>query len=156
MNLRTLLVSALAIALGACASNPPREGPAPQASAPMAAAPSAYPVQCHACGHVVRIDVVAGDRRTDGSGAVIGGVVGGVLGNQVGQGDGKTAATAAGVVAGAVVGNEVQKSANAAPTYDIRVQMDDGRKLILNQRQLGGIVVGSYVDVYDNRVHLAR
>jgi outer membrane lipoprotein SlyB len=153
MNLRLPILVATVVLLGACASTPSYRGPPPGA-APVYSGPSS-PSPCHACGRVVRIDVISGDRRTDGSGAVIGGVVGGVLGNQVGKGDGRKAATVAGVVAGAVVGNEVQKNANG-PTYDIRVQMDDGRRLIYNQRELGGIAVGSYVDVYDNRVHLVR
>ena len=135
MNSRLLIIGLLSLALGACATSQIANAP-PSATttAPEPAVTTPYPSgQCHACGHVVRIDVVAGDCRTDGSGAAVGGVVGGVLGNQGNQSEGGTAAT---------------------PSYDIRVQMDDGRKLILNQRELGGIAAGSYVDIYDNRAHL--
>ena len=154
MKARLVVLSASLLVLAACATGPaPVVRPYPVS--PNAAGP-AYPARCHTCGRVVRIDVIPGDRRTDGSGAVIGGIVGGVLGNQVGKGDGRKAATVGGVVAGAVIGNQVQKNANGAPSYDIRVQMDDGRRLIYNQRELGDIRVGSYVDMYDGRVHLVH
>ena len=90
------------------------------------------------------------------AGTILGAVVGGVLGNTVGKGDGRTAATVVGAVGGAVVGNEIEKDNNAAGSFDIYVRMDDGRRLILNQRELGGIREGSYVDVEGNRAHLIR
>ena len=153
MKMRLLSIASLGMLLAACASGPTRVAEPYGAPPPVAA--TDYGVRCHACGRVVRIDLIPGDRRTDGTGAVIGGIVGGVLGNQVGKGNGKTAATVGGVVVGAVVGNEVQKNANG-PSYDIRVQMDDGRRLIVNQHEIGGIAVGAYVDIYDNRAHLVR
>jgi outer membrane lipoprotein SlyB len=63
---------------------------------------------------------------------VLDGVVGGVLGNQVGQDGNKVAA------------------------YDIYVRLDDGRKLIVNQRDLGSIRLSSYVSVDGCKATLIR
>ena len=83
----------------------------------------------------------------------VGAIVGGALGNQVGKGDGRKAATVVGVVGGAVVGNEIEKNSNGS-SFDVYVRMDDGRRLILNQRDLGGIREGSHVQVEGNRARL--
>lgn len=148
MNLRLSLVAAMAIALSACATGPgyndSRSGYDNYSSN-----------QCRSCGTVDRIEQIYGDRHSTGTGAVLGGVVGGVLGNQIGKGNGKTAATVVGVVAGAAVGNEIEKNKNGS-SFDIYVHMDDGRRLILNQRDLGGINTGSYVSVENNKAHLIR
>jgi len=89
-----------------------------------------------------------------GTGAVIGGVVGGVLGNTIGKGNGKTAATVAGAVGGAAAGNAIEKHENEEGSFDIYVRMDNGQKLILNQRDIGDIRAGSYVEVSNGRVIL--
>lgn len=104
-------------------------------------------VRCNNCGTVEDIRETYGDGRTSGGGAVLGGVVGAVAGNQVGGGSGRTAATVAGAAAGAMVGNTIERNRNQAPTYDIYVRMDDGRRVVINQRDLGGIRSGSYVEV---------
>ena len=51
-------------------------------------------------GTIESIQVVQGENRTSGAGAILGGVVGALAGNQVGSGSGRTAATVAGGVAG--------------------------------------------------------
>lgn len=155
MNARLISAAALSLVLSACATGPGYydRGPGPGYGPPP---PGAYNTRCVSCGRVERIEQVYGDRRTSGTGAVVGGIVGGVLGNTVGKGDGRTAATVVGAVGGAVVGNEIEKNNNAAGSFDIYVRMDNGRRLILNQRDLGGIREGSYVDVEGNRARLIR
>jgi len=149
MHLRTLSAAALALSLAACASSPSHYD-----NGPAYGGPSNYPARCANCGTVERIEHVYGNSHTSGGGAIIGGIVGGVLGNTVGKGDGRKAATVVGVVGGAVAGNAIEKHENQEGTFDVFVRMDNGQKLILNQRDLGGIREGSYVEVYNNRARL--
>ena len=110
---------------------------------------------CIDCGVVTRIDSYYGGRRTTGVGAVTGAVVGGVLGNQVGSGSGKKAATVAGAVLGGLAGNRIEKrNRSDRPTYVISVAMDDGRRLTLERRDIGGLRVGDPVIVRNGRVAL--
>ena len=91
-----------------------------------------------------------------GAGAVIGGVVGGVLGNQVGAGKGKTVATVAGVVGGAVVGNEIQKrtgNSGGNDAYRVRVLLDRGGYVTVNQRDIADLRVGDQVRVENDTVY---
>jgi outer membrane lipoprotein SlyB len=111
-------------------------------------------VSCRDCGVVERIERVYGDRTSSGGGAVLGGVVGGVIGHQAGSGDGRKAATAAGAVAGGIVGNSIEKNRNAAPMYELVVRMDDGRRLVVSQRDLSGIREGASVRVSGSRAVL--
>ena len=150
MNVRLISVAALTIALSACATGPSYNGP------PQGSYNNGYEARCASCGRVERIEQIYGQRRSNGTGAVIGGIVGGVLGNQVGKGDGKTAATVVGVVAGAAVGNEIEKDNNGGTTFDIYVRMDDGRRMIVNQRDPGGIREGSYVAIDGGKARLIR
>jgi len=101
---------------------------------------------CTTCGTVERIEIARyGDGRASGAGAVAGAIIGGVLGNQVGSGDGRKAATVAGAVAGGVVGNKIEKDRNERDTYAIYVRMDDGRRLVFEQKGLNGIRSGDRV-----------
>jgi outer membrane lipoprotein SlyB len=148
MKARQIYAAAMVIALSACATGPHHDEYSGGYGNNSAA-------RCSNCGTVDRTEQVYGDRHSTGAGAVLGGVVGGVLGNQVGKGNGKTAATVAGVAVGAVAGNEIEKNQNGA-SFDIYVRMDDGRRLILNQRDLAGISAGSHVSVENNRARLIR
>lgn len=152
MNARLICTAALTLALSACATGPGYYGPPP----PPPGYNGGYAVRCPTCGRVERIEQVRGERRSDGTGAVIGGIVGGVLGNTVGKGNGRTAATVVGAVGGAVVGDQIEKDNNAQGSFDIYVRMEDGRRMIFNQRDLEGVREGSHVDVYGNHVHLIR
>ena len=146
---RALSAIALALSLGACATNPGYYD-----NGPAYGGPNNYPARCANCGTVERIEHVYGTSHTSGAGAVIGGVVGGVLGNQIGKGNGKTAATVAGAVGGAVAGNAIEKHENQEGSFDVYVRMDNGQKLILNQRDLGNIHEGSYVEVGNGKARL--
>ena len=102
---------------------------------------------CTSCGTVERIEVARyGDGRSSGAGAVAGAIIGGVLGNQVGDGDGRKAATVAGAVAGGLAGNKIEKDRNERDTYAIYVRMDDGRRLVFEQKVLNGIHTGDRVN----------
>ena len=147
MVLRTLVAASLALGLAACATVPSHYSDGPAYGGP-------NNVQCVNCGMVERIEHVYGNDRTTGTGAVIGGVIGGVLGNTVGKGNGKTAATVVGMVGGAVAGTAIEKHENQEGSFDLYVHMDNGQKLILNQRDLGSIRVGSYVEVSNGRARL--
>lgn len=111
------------------------------------------PAQCYDCGRVVSIERHYGEGRTSGAGAVTGAIVGGALGNQVGSGDGRKAATVAGAVVGGVVGNNIERNANEGSRYDIHVQMDNGRRVIVSQRDLDGVREGSYVRIDGGRAY---
>jgi outer membrane lipoprotein SlyB len=101
---------------------------------------------------VVAIDVIGGERRTTGAGAVVGGIVGGVLGHQVGSGRGNDAATVAGAVGGAVVGNELEKRRNDGERYRITVRSRDGRDSVFEQDSLDGIRDGDRVRIDGGRL----
>lgn len=146
MKIRALIIATLALFLAACATG----GGYGYGQRPY---DGGY-ARCYDCGTVERIEEVRGARQASGAGAVLGGVIGGVLGNQVGSGSGRKAATAAGAIGGAVAGHEVEKNVQAAPAYDIFIRMDDGRRIVVNQRDLGGIRVGSYVRVDGGRARL--
>lgn len=136
--------------LTACATYPPSSG--------YGRAPAAYAstVRCYDCGTVESIETVYGARANTRTGAVLGGIIGGVLGNQVGEGDGKKAATVAGVVGGAIAGNAIENKRNEQ-TFDIKVRMDDGRHLVINQNTIEpNLRAGSYVRVTNGHVVLLR
>lgn len=146
MTTRVLALIVFTLALSACASGGhyrPGYGTAPGGYA-----------YCHNCGIVDRIDVFYGERRADGGGAVIGAIVGGVLGSQVGSGHGRDAATVAGAIAGGVAGHQIEKNARGAPRYDLFLTMDDGRRIVVTQRDLNGIREGARVRVSGNRARL--
>lgn len=144
MSTRSLSLVACVLALSACAtSNHYRPG--------YGTAPGGY-AYCQNCGVVDRIEVFYGERRADGGGAVVGAIIGGVLGNQVGGGRGRDAATVAGAIAGGVAGHQIEKNARGAPRYDLFLTMDDGRRIVMTQRDLNGIREGARVRVSGNRV----
>ncbi|MBB5206622.1 glycine zipper 2TM domain-containing protein [Chiayiivirga flava] len=150
---RFLFVSFLALLLTACASG----GGYSRSSYPERGYNSGrydgY-ARCYDCGTVERIDRTYGERTSSGGGAILGGIVGGVLGNQVGGGSGRKAATVAGAIAGGVAGNAIEKNNNAAAMYELFVRMDDGRRIVVDQRDLNGIREGSYVKVSGGRARL--
>jgi outer membrane lipoprotein SlyB len=109
---------------------------------------------CQNCGTVVDISRYHGEGRASGGGAVVGAVVGGLLGNQVGSGSGRRAATVAGAVAGGVAGHRIEQHSDAAGGYEVQVRLDSGRMVVLEQRDIGDMRIGSYVRVADGRALL--
>jgi len=114
---------------------------------------------CADCGIVTRINTVASGRTApSATGAVLGGIVGAVAGHEISDHTGgsrgnKNIAAAAGAVGGALAGNQIQKNVTN-DTYDITVRMDDGRTVVVNQRDLAGIRENTYVRVVNGRVVL--
>ncbi len=110
--------------------------------------------RCQNCGTVERIERVYGERTSNGGGAVLGGIIGGILGNQVGSGSGRAAATMAGAVAGIAAGESLERNTRSAPWFDLFLRMDDGRRIVISQRELDGIHQGAHVRVSQNRAWL--
>ena len=59
----------------------------------------------------------------------------------------------AGAVGGAVAGNAIQNRVTG-DSYDVHVRMDDGRTVVINQRDLAGIRENTYVRVVNGKVVL--
>ncbi|AXI83830.1 glycine zipper 2TM domain-containing protein [Xylella taiwanensis] len=115
--------------------------------------------RCNDCGVVTRISVVQSNRTAPtGIGAMIGGVVGAVAGRQISKKTGgskgnQNLSTLGGAAAGALAGNTIQNNVTG-DSYDIQVRMDDGRVIVINQADLGGVTEKSYVRVFNGRVVL--
>ncbi|PPT91359.1 glycine zipper 2TM domain-containing protein [Xanthomonas theicola] len=113
--------------------------------------------RCADCGIVTRIDTVASGRTAPtATGAILGGIVGAVAGHEISDHTGgskgnQNVSAVAGAAAGALAGNQIQKNVTS-DTYDVHVQMDDGRVIVVNQRDLAGIGENTYVRVVNGRV----
>ena len=133
------LLAALALlALAACTTTPPRQPaaePDPEQPEPARPSPAPAPAACTTCGRIERIDVITGASTAKPQSAVLGGVVGGVLSKP-------TTATA---------------DTGGSRSYRLVVLLDNGRRLILTQRQLAaGTKPGVRVRVDRSRVVLLR
>jgi outer membrane lipoprotein SlyB len=111
--------------------------------------------RCYDCGTVQSIENVG--RTPNATGAVLGGIVGAVAGREIAKDrtDSKgrqNTATVAGAAAGAAIGNAIQNHAGTG--YNIVVRTDDGRILTASQDDLGGIRIGSYVEVRNGHAYL--
>jgi outer membrane lipoprotein SlyB len=112
-------VALLAAGLAGCAANTPMPSSAPMSS-------SSYD---RVYGEVTSVDVLRGEGRTGGAGAVIGGVLGAVVGSQIGGGSGRTAATVVGAVGGALAGNEVEKRrSSGGDVVRVNVRLRNGEQ----------------------------
>lgn len=146
------------LALAGCSTTSPNYGYGNQGYGTQA---PAYPTQtrCADCGLVTRIDVVASNRSApSATGAILGGIVGAVAGHEISDKTGgskgnQNVSAVAGAAAGAMAGNAIQKRATS-DTYDIHVRMDDGRTVVINQHDLGGIRQNTYVRVVNGKVVL--
>ena len=112
---------------------------------------------CADCGTITRVMVLdSGRSAPSATGAVLGGLVGAVAGHEISDHTGgsrgnKNISAAAGAVAGAVAGNKVQQNTTGV-SYDITVRMDDGRIVVVNQKNADGLTQNSRVRVSGNRV----
>ncbi len=156
MQLRTLtLMAAGALTLAGCATTSPNYGDrgGNRGDGYSSASSSRY---CADCGIVTRIDSVASNRSAPtGTGAVLGGIVGAVAGRQISKETGgskgnKNVAAVAGAAGGALAGNAIQNRATS-DTYDVTVRMDDGRSIIVNQRDLAGVRENTYVRIVNGK-----
>ncbi|MDR1074926.1 MAG: glycine zipper 2TM domain-containing protein [Xanthomonadaceae bacterium] len=149
MNIRLLALGmVIALALAACATPSPNYGYGGSSSG-----------TCYDCGIVTHIDVLSSGREAPAAtGAVLGGIVGAVAGHEIsahtgGSKGNQNIAAVAGAAAGAFAGNAVQNRV-AGDTYEIHVRMDDGRTVVISQRDLGGIAENTYVRVVNGKVVL--
>ncbi len=156
MKIRLLGIAAVAtVALAGCASTSPNYG---YGNSGYGSAPS-YPTstRCADCGIVTRVDAISSGRSApSATGAVLGGIVGAVAGHEISDRTGgskgnQNVSAVAGAVAGAAAGNAIQNRATG-DTYNIHVRLDDGRTVVVNQRDLGGIRENTYVRVVNNKV----
>lgn len=155
MILRNVLIgSVLAAALGGCASRGDYYGSREYGSRDEQRGFPVRDASCSYCGVVERIEVARhGDGGTTGAGAVAGALIGAALGNQVGSGDGRRAATVAGAVAGGVAGHQIERG-RMRQTFALTVRMDDGRRVVIEQRALQGVREGARVVVRGGSVQL--
>ncbi|KOB50749.1 glycine zipper 2TM domain-containing protein, partial [Xanthomonas arboricola] len=115
--------------------------------------------RCVDCGIVTRIDEVGPTRSAPtGTGAVLGGIVGAVAGRQISKETGgskgnKNVSAVAGAAAGALAGNAIQNNVTS-DSFDVQVRMDDGRVIVVNQRDLVGVRENAYVRVVNGKVVL--
>lgn len=142
MLVRLMIVTVLALTATACASTQGGQYYGNRGYGPV----DGY-AYCQQCGVVERIDRVYHQPQASGGGAIAGALIGGILGNQVGSGSGRQAAAVAGAIAGGVAGHQVERNTSAAPSHDLFVRMDDGRRIVISQRHLDGIREGSRVRI---------
>ena len=152
MRPRLILALIATLLLAACAT--PRGGYYSNQGGYYDRPPQDGYARCRDCGVVERIDRVYGERQSSGGGAVLGGIIGGIVGNQVGSGSGRAAATAAGAIAGGVIGNNAERNSQSAPWFELYLRMDDGRRIVVSQRDLNGIREGAYIRISNGRAYL--
>ena len=151
-RLRAMATAALVIALSACATHTDVRTSSPAPAAIPEAGPATNPATgsaptVKACpagdGVVVRVVPINAAGRNANADLMGGGVVGGVLGNQGAAGD------AHGGASGGGTNGDIVR-------YDLYVRLDRGDRIIVNQREAGGIVTGSRVTVESCRARLIR
>ena len=141
------------LALAGCTTTSPGYG----SSYPSSSSYPSAPARCVDCGIVTRIDTIPSGRTApSATGAVLGGIVGAVAGHEIsahtgGSKGNQNVAAVAGAAAGAMAGNAVQNR-TTGDTYDVHVRMDDGRTVVINQRDLAGVRENTYVRVVNGKV----
>ncbi len=160
MKIQLIAAAAVAtVALAGCATTSPSYGSSGYNNGYGNSGGNYNTNRCADCGIVTRINQVASGRSApSATGAVLGGIVGAVAGHEISDHTGgsrgnKNIAAAAGAVGGALAGNQIQKNVTS-DTFDITVRMDDGRTVVVNQRDLGGIRENTYVRVVNGKVIL--
>ena len=160
MKIQLIAAAAVAtVALAGCATTSPGYGSSGYNNGYGNSGGNYNTNRCADCGIVTRINQVASGRSApSATGAVLGGIVGAVAGHEISDHTGgsrgnKNIDAAAGAVGGALAGNQIQKNVTS-DTFDISVRMDDGRTVVVNQRDLGGIRENTYVRVVNGKVIL--
>lgn len=161
MKIQLIAASAIAtLALAGCATSPGYGGGYNQGGNYGGGYDNGYNQnRCSDCGIVTRINAVASGRTApSATGAILGGIVGAVAGHEISDHTGgskgnQNIAAVAGAVGGAMAGNKIQQNVTGN-SYDIQVRMDDGRVIMVNQKDLGGIRENTYVRVVNGRVIL--
>ncbi len=117
-----------------------RGGDGGPATHPPAAPAVPEPVPtCRECGVVQRIDTIpAGRTVSSAKGPVLGGIVGGVASRDIAKDASGTGGAG--------------QTAPARDTYNIHVRLQDGRDIVINQAELGGLRAQMRVRVVGGRV----
>lgn len=106
-------------------------------------------------GVIESIRVLQTEGGSSGGGALLGGVVGGLAGSAFGGGNGKVLTTVAGAVGGAVVGNNIEKDrAQTITSYELRLRMDNGNRVTVQQDNVNNLHEGSRIHLVDGRAYL--
>jgi uncharacterized protein YcfJ len=107
---------------------------------------------CNYCGAVVDVKTIEQKGESSGAGAVLGGIAGGVIGHQIGSGRGNTVATVAGAAGGAYAGNQIEKNKNSKTTYQVQVQLEDGKMRYFDFSQPTAFKTGDKVKIVDGKL----
>ena len=81
------------------------------------------------------------------AGGLIGGVAGGVLGSTIGSGSGRGVATIVGALAGAATGAAIENNAGTKNGFEIVINLDSGRTIVVVQEADVPIYPGERVRV---------
>ena len=121
--MKAIWISALALALSACATSSPDT----------VSRNDAQRMSTVQDGTVVSVRAVAIDGSQSGVGAVTGAVVGGVAGSTIGGGRGSIVAGTLGAVAGGMAGNAVERRATTEQAVEIIVELRNGERRAIVQ-----------------------
>ena len=137
----TVMTGAVALLFSGCASN------SGQKVVPHSHSGQMFRVET---GTILSVREVVIEGSTDTNVGLYGGaIMGGAIGSAVGNGGiGTRLASAAGAVGGMVAGRQVEKAVTKADGYEITVQLDDGKQIMVVQEQKqGGFMDGDRVRV---------
>jgi outer membrane lipoprotein SlyB len=101
-------------------------------------------------GTVLSVREVVIEGSTDTNVGLYGGaIMGGAAGSGIGNGGfGTTMASAAGAVGGMIAGRQIEKAVTKADGYEITIELDGGRQIMVVQKQSdGGFIDGDRVRV---------
>jgi len=118
-----VLVSAMAVMLGGCATSNPD----------VISRQDAQRMSTVVDATVLNVRAVTVDGTQSGAGAVAGGVVGGIAGSSVGGRRESAAIGVLGAVAGAVVGNAIERGTTREESLEIMVQLRNGERRAIVQ-----------------------
>ena len=116
---RVLVVVAIALAVGGCATQSNSSG--------VYTAGQVQREQIVRFGVVESVRQVAIQRPDSGVGTLAGAGLGGVAGSAVGAGRGSIVGAIVGAVAGGIAGNAIENNADRRPGYELTVRLDDGQ-----------------------------
>jgi outer membrane lipoprotein SlyB len=98
-------------------------------------------------GTILHVAVVQIQHEEKGGGAVVGTLLGGIAGSTVGGGRGTRLATAGGAAAGAAAGSAAERKRATRPAWELEVELEDGKILVIVQEQDDDFAVGDNVRV---------
>jgi outer membrane lipoprotein SlyB len=84
-------------------------------------------------GSVLSVRNIRIEKDSTDVGNAAGAVLGGIAGSTAGEGRGKAAASVAGAVIGGIIGSKIDKSVQTQPGYEITIQLDGGKTVVVTQ-----------------------